>query len=163
MLRARPDSSRRLGSTANRRILVLCYGNIYRSAFVAEYLRSKAKIPAEVRSAGFHPVAGRPSPPRHIEMCREFDVELEYHRSSIIVPADLEWADVIVIMDRKNWVQVRRTGARQNKLVWLGALDTVGRVEISDPYRMDDADARRLLARLHACAKILADRVSAGP
>jgi protein-tyrosine-phosphatase len=96
-------------------------------------------------------------------MSREFGVDLEHHRSSIITPSDLDWAEVVVIMDRKNWVQVRRTRASQDKLVWLGALAPVGRVEIPDPYQLDDAEAHRLLTRLHACAKVLAEKVSARP
>jgi protein-tyrosine-phosphatase len=135
--------------------LVICYGNIYRSAFLAEYLRAHVGMHAEIRSAGFHPVAGRSSPERHKQMCRDFGVDLAQHRSSILGRADLDWADMVVIMDRKNWVQVRRMGAEEKKLIWLGSLVSTGRVEIQDPYMMDDTQARNLLSRLHDCAKAL--------
>jgi protein-tyrosine-phosphatase len=94
-------------------------------------------------------------------MSREFGVELEHHRSAVVASADIDWADIVVIMDRKNWVQARRMSASKEKLVWLGTMDDVGRVEIPDPYQMDDAEAQRLLARIHECAVLFAERISA--
>lgn len=153
---------RRLRNSRKERLLVICYGNIYRSAFLAEYLREHVGMHVEIRSAGFHPVAGRSSPERHIQMCREFGVDLAQHRSSMLGRADLDWADVVVIMDRKNWVQVRRMGAEEKKLIWLGSLVSTGRVEIQDPYQMDDTQARNLLSRMHDCAKALVGMVQSG-
>ncbi len=88
-------------------------------------------------------------------MARARGVDLSLHASSVISTADLQWAEIIVLMDRKNWVRLRRMGADESKLVWLGALGP-GRVEIEDPYEMDDAGASLLLERLASCSAALA-------
>jgi protein-tyrosine-phosphatase len=135
-------------------VLVVCYGNIYRSAFVGELLKARTAA-VEVRSAGFHPIAGRPSPDRHVQQCREFGVGLEQHRSAVIQRSDVAWADLIVLMDRHNWAALRDLGADEEKLIWLGSL-LPGPVEIPDPYTRSDAEARRIVSRLRDAAEVLA-------
>jgi protein-tyrosine-phosphatase len=130
-----------------RKVLIVCYGNIYRSAFLGAYLVDKAQGRFEVRSSGFHKKSGRPSPERHIEMSREAGVDLAAHRSSSIAADDVQWADLIVAMDRHNWHALRQLGAPSEKIIWAGAL-TSGSVEINDPYEMDDTSARRTIERL---------------
>jgi protein-tyrosine-phosphatase len=157
---ARRASARRLHVVSPKRILVVCYGNIYRSAFVGEFLRDRLSRDVEIRSVGFHQVKGRQSPARHIEMCREFGVRLDRHRSSVITPADLKWADLIVLMDRHNWSALSSLGANPEKLVWLGTL-LPGPVEISDPYTLGDEEARRIVGRMRDLSEELIKRIPA--
>jgi protein-tyrosine-phosphatase len=137
-----------------RHLLIVCYGNIYRSAFLGAYLADKAQGRFEVRSSGFHKKSGRPSPERHVAMSREVGVDLSAHRSSSITVDDVLWADVIVAMDQHNWHALRQLGAPSEKIVWAGAL-TSGPVEINDPYEMDDAAARRTIERLREAGDTL--------
>ena len=160
MRRARADSSRRVAVAVPCNILVVCYGNIYRSAFVAEYLRTHLDSRMVVRSAGFHPEGGRSSPDRHVLMCEELGVQLADHRSSVIVPTNLQWAGLIVLMDRSNWIQLRRMGAPEEKLVWLGAWASGGDLEVADPYRLDDSAARRELDRIYECSRAMTNAIS---
>jgi protein-tyrosine-phosphatase len=141
-----------------RHLLIVCYGNIYRSAFLGAYLADKAQGRFEVRSSGFHKKSGRPSPERHVEMSREAGVDLSAHRSQSITVDDVQWADVIVAMDRHNWQALRQLGAPPEKIVWAGAL-TSGSVEINDPYEMDDASARRTIERLVEAGDSLIERL----
>ncbi|HEX7114476.1 MAG TPA: low molecular weight phosphatase family protein [Steroidobacter sp.] len=159
---ARPRSCARLKRNNARKILVICYGNIYRSPFVAELLKARLGGSVEVRSAGFHAVAGRPSPERHVRIAQDYGVRLEHHRSSIASPDDLAWADLIVLMDRHNWAALRQMGAPEDKLVWLGAF-TRGPVEIPDPYNQDEEEARRIVGRLRDAAELLASRITNRP
>jgi hypothetical protein len=53
-------------------------------------------------------------------------------------------------------------GAEPRKLVWLGAF-APGRVEIEDPYRMNDAAASALLDRLLMSAAGLLRHIAATP
>ncbi|MBK9253798.1 MAG: hypothetical protein IPM70_18765 [Proteobacteria bacterium] len=93
------------------RVLVVCHGNIYRSPFVAELLRRSPWRWKQIRICGFHP-RGRPSIPRAPSgMCADFGVSLQNHRSSVVSAADLQWADIIILMDRYNWVRLARLGA----------------------------------------------------
>ena len=157
--RAREHSMNTLASSHPTRILVVCHGNIYRSAFVGEYLRARVHGDVIVRSTGFHRQSGRRSPRRHVTMALDRGVDLSRHESSVIEPADLEWAEIVVLMDRSNWVGLRRIRVEPSKLVWLGAL-TPGTVEIDDPYRMDDTAASRLIDRLAQCTEGLAERLN---
>jgi protein-tyrosine-phosphatase len=155
MSSARADSLRAVASGPVRRVLVLCYGNIYRSPFAAEALR--AAVPTlEVRSAGFHRKEGRPSPEAHVRMSGAAGVDLSAHRSRAVTPEDMAWADLIVFMDRHNWAKLLERQAPAGKLVWLGAL-APGDVEIPDPYGKSDAEAQVVVQRLKACTAALAD------
>lgn len=153
---ARRDTRRRVQSGTVRRILVVCYGNIYRSAFVAASLRASLPTSVEVRGAGFHKVADRPAPPRHVQMSEKFGVSLGEHRSRTISQDDVEWADTIILMDRHNWDGLFGLRAAGRKLVWLGAM-TDGPVEISDPYELDDANAERIVQRMHRSCERFVD------
>jgi protein-tyrosine phosphatase len=145
--RARATTLRNLGTRPIERVLVICHGNIYRSPFVAELLRGPPLNLKQVRSAGFHTKVDRESPVRHQAMSMELGVSLQDHRSSLVRTEDLQWADIIVLMDRYNWVRLDRLDADPGKIVWMGAL-TDGPIEIPDPYHLGDEDARKVLARL---------------
>lgn len=149
---ARADSRRALARGPVRRVLVLCHGNIYRSPFVAQLLRASTDL--EVRSAGFHPREGRSSPEGHVRMSAGMGVDLAAHRSALVKPADLEWADIVIVMDRHNWARVREMGAPVDKLVWLGALAD-GTVEIEDPYGLPERRIREILDRLRVATDAL--------
>lgn len=156
---ARRDTLANLAARPARRVLVVCYGNICRSPFVAAYLRQACGDGLEVRSGGFHARPGRPSPERHILMGRAHGVDLSGHRSLVLGPADLAWADVIVLMDRHNWQALQLVAAPADRLVWLGVMDD-GPVEILDPYALDDQAAQAVLSRLETCAVRLAEVLS---
>jgi protein-tyrosine phosphatase len=158
MTTARRDSLARLDRAGIRRVLVVCYGNIYRSAFVGADLAQRSIPQIEIRSAGLHPVAGRSSPSRHVEMSLRYGVELADHRSAVLASEDLAWADLIVLMDRHNWQSLVERGAARERMVWLGALDGGG-IEITDPYKLDAAGAERIVERLAICSEQLAARL----
>lgn len=148
----------RLDRGAIRRVLVVCYGNIYRSAFIAEYLRKALGARVEVRGGGFHSKVGRPSPSEHVRMCAERGVDLEAHRSRCIDAADLDWADTVVLMDRHNYLALANMHVAPDKLVWAGVL-AGGAPEIVDPYGRTEADARLIVDRLERAARELARRI----
>jgi protein-tyrosine-phosphatase len=156
---ARAATETRLRAGGIRRVLVVCYGNIYRSAYLGEFLRTHGGAGIDVRSAGFHQNAGRASPPRHVDMCRRRGISLDAHRSCVVTAGDLEWADTIVLMDRHNWAALEAMGAAPAKMLWAGAL-AGGDVEIHDPYGKDDAGAERILGRLEAAARRLVEELS---
>jgi protein-tyrosine phosphatase len=156
---ARAATARRLAAGPMRRVLVICYGNICRSAFVHVYLRERhADANLELRSAGFHAREGRETPAGHRALIREAcGVDMSAHRSVRVSEADLAWADTIVLMDRANWEHLRQAGAAPEKLVWLGALDD-GPLEIEDPYSLPEPAARSVFLRLSRCATRLVER-----
>lgn|SRR5690606_32937883 len=160
VLRAPRTTREQMGTVPLRRLLVVCYGNIYRSAFLAEYLRAAALPELEVRSAGVHPVPDRPSPERHVRMSALLGVDLRGHRSRVLQGDDIAWADAIVVMDRHNWTSVVEAGAPTEKILWAGVLAGDGKdVEIGDPYHLGDAEAKLVLERLVACGRVIERRI----
>lgn len=154
--RARVDSHRRLAAAPIERILVICYGNIYRSAFLGRYLNDALQGVVEVRSAGFHPVGERPCPERHVAASARLGVDLQAHRSAVLQKSDLEWADTIVLMDRHNWDALQKAGADSRKYLWAGAL-AEGPIEVVDPYELTDDSAAAITQRLQQCGRALVD------
>jgi protein-tyrosine phosphatase len=155
---ARESTQARFAGAQVRRVLVVCYGNIYRSPLFGEILRAEAGDVIEVRSAGFHPKTGRASPPPYVEMCARRGFALAPHRSAAVTPDDLRWADTIVLMDRHNWGALEGAGADPAKLVWAGALSE-GTVEIEDPYGRPAPEVDRIIGQLESSARRFIERV----
>jgi len=160
--RARASSRVRLEAGPVQRILVVCYGNIYRSPLLAAYLRTSLADTAVVRSVGFHPRGGRASPERHVQMCAELGVDLAPHRSAVIEHADLVWADTVILMDRHNWDALHAMGAGPEKLVWAGCLHERG-PEIPDPYGHSEEAARRVVRTLLESGERLTTAIRGNP
>jgi len=130
-------------------VLVLCYGNIYRSPFASALLRSILPGTASVSSAGFHPNLGRSTPSPFVRLGGQYGVDLANHKSEIVSPDQIAGADIIVIMDRWNWSSLKSTAPGcLGKVVWLGAFGTEADVEIEDPYGKDVSKTRRIARRL---------------
>lgn len=130
-----------------RRVLVLCHGNICRSAYAGRVLEGSR----EIRSAGFYDVPNRETPQDFQRVALRHGVDLSSHRSRVVSDDDVSWADVVVIMDLRNFTHFRERFPKDtDKVVWLGALDG-GAIEIDDPYGLGDEAAERVLSRIDAC------------
>lgn len=92
------------------RILFVCMGNICRSptaeGVFREYFRSHAPgLDIEVDSAGTHDYhVGEPPDPRTVRAARQRGFDLEPLRARQVEPADFERFDLILAMDRLNYV-----------------------------------------------------------
>lgn len=161
---ARISTRKRLQAPLGQKILVLCYGNIYRSPFIGQLLHDRLHgIPAwEVRSAGFHHVENRQVEPLYIQQCKRYGIALEGHRSKRVSRDDLAWADMIVIMDGHNYRQVWTLDSKaRDKLIWLGACSADTPVEIQDPYGQAPEQQRRILAELYQAGEALLSKLLA--
>ncbi|MEW8255197.1 MAG: hypothetical protein AB2747_12640 [Candidatus Thiodiazotropha taylori] len=134
-------------------ILVLCYGNIYRSPLVEYLLRkSLSDTDIEIRSAGFHDKTGRSCVEEYQKLLAERGYDLTAHRSSRISQDDIEWADLIVIMDRKNWDLLSSMApSALNKTIWIGAFSPNLSVEVIDPYNQGNQKTRQVISQLEQC------------
>lgn len=81
-------------------VLVICHGNICRSAFAAAYL-IKHLPKFDIRQGGFV-LPGRRSPKKIREYAQCFNIDLEEHRSRLFTREDAKWADEILYMDGGN-------------------------------------------------------------
>lgn len=143
-------------------ILVLCHGNICRSPYVAARLRSLA-VSSDVRieSAGFLP-GGRPAPAEARETARGRGIDLDGHRSRQTSAADLEAAELILVMEpgQRGEVAALSPAAAARVLV-LGALDPepFQRATIPDPWGRPIAEFAACYERLDRCAAALWARI----
>lgn len=155
LLGARRSSRARVRRARPSRLLVVCYGNIYRSPFAAALLAQEANPSRlEVRSAGFHSRTGRETPPAFREIARAYGVDLERHRSIRVDRAAVEWAELVIVMDRHNWDKLGALGpGAQSKAVWLGAFLDGGPVEIPDPYGRGPDEMKAIADRLYRATR----------
>ena len=161
MLKARSESISNLNQVSGSNILVLCYGNIYRSPFVAAKLdRLLEKSEWDIRSAGFYKQDDRPCADDFIALSSGLGVDLANHRSCHVSKTDLNWADLIVIMDCNNRDLLCEMGdSVQNKIIWIAAWVEGCRADVRDPYGMPDDQVTVIASRLFRAADTLVDRL----
>lgn len=127
--------------------LILCFGNINRSAFAAGLARKRGS--AGAHSGGFYPEPGRPSPPATITGAGRYGVDLAGHRSSCVTRADLAGATAIFVFDLENVAQVAALAPSALACVHLvGSLDDDARVLIADPHGCGEVALRQTLERI---------------
>ena len=158
--RAGTDTNSRLNRIQAKHLLVLCYGNIYRSPLVARLLSDSLDGGFEIQSAGFHQKAHRSSPEQHISMAARYNIDLSQHRSTVINPELVQWADLIIIMDRHNWYALAELSSDAvHKTIWLGALLKGSSAEIVDPYGESPEKAEMIVQQLKDATEALIKRL----
>jgi len=165
-VRRHPSSLRRAIQSA-RKILVVCHGNIIRSAFAGELLkRQTAGAGVQIRSAGLAAVAGNPAHPAAVRIAASHDVDLGGHAASPVDAESVAESDVVFVMDVSLLVTMRRRfpEARQ-KTFLMSCLAGDTPLEIRDPVDGDDSRfqacfdhisqaVRPIVGALHAVAII---------
>jgi len=155
ILRSRTHSKRlieKLSQNDHIHIESVCYGNICRSPLAEHILNAKELKNISVSSSGFHQVDNRMSPETYQQQVNLFDIDLSNHFSSMLTMETVEKADLILLMDYKNWRLMEAMFGSEvlNKCILLGSLST-GPVEIADPYHEDiDTVTRTIKQLFHA-------------
>jgi protein-tyrosine-phosphatase len=156
---------RPLGSV--RRVLVLCNGNLCRSPYAGVALGHRlhdVELGAiEVRSGGFFGPIGRPAPPHVVAVAARRGVELARHRSRVVDDAELAWADLVVIMDRRQELIIAALhDDAAERVRWLGGLAPRGREPtIVDPIDFGAVGVAEVLDHMDSCIDLLVDRIVA--
>ncbi len=144
-----------------RRILVVCHGNICRSPHAASLLRQV--IPnSEVASAGLFAGDGKPADPTAIAVARGRGIRLEDHRSAPTGSTQIQWADVILVMEGRAAREVaRRWPAANAKTRVLGHYLSRRPYAIPDPWGQPAEVFERVFAQLEEAVSRFALRVNA--
>ncbi len=80
----------------SKRVLVVCLGNVNRSATCAEVLRMRD---IDVRSAGFSvPRPHRAAKKTRDHVLEKWGYDLEHHRATQLTQKQIDWADLIICM-----------------------------------------------------------------
>lgn len=140
--------------TEERRVLLVCTGNICRSAmaeaFLREHLRARGVAGLRVSSAGTHAQAGRPPLDEAVRATAEVRGDLSAHRAT---PLDLVSASGAFLVlcataDHRRhildaWPQVEPARVR----LFNEPLQGLAPLDVADPWGWD-ADVYRLAARV---------------
>jgi protein-tyrosine phosphatase len=116
-------------------ILFVCTGNIIRSAFAAELLRSRSigRADLRIRSAGLNATTNGPAHPTAMQCAQRFGVDLSLHRTHRLEPSDIEDADVLLAMEIDHVVEInRRFPQHRHKVFLFGCLDDDAQ-DVADP------------------------------
>jgi len=152
----------RLKRIRPQKILVMCYGNIYRSPFVEYYLKQLPQegLSLQIKSAGFHENENRQSAQAHITYCKKWAVDLSDHRSKKVNNSLLDWADIVVIMDGHNYKMLKMLDPlATSKLIWLGSISNKTPSEISDPYGKSEETYREVINQLAVASREMIEKI----
>lgn len=159
------------GLTAGSRVIMVCFGNIFRSPMAeALLIRELAHLGVEthrVSSAGLSARTGRAAHDNAIATAQSMGVSLNSHRARLLTKEIVADSDLIVVMDRMNVaILAERFPEARTRAVLLGAFDPdvrrLGAV-IADPYGKPLEDVTACYQRLERSVAALADRLTSGP
>ena len=127
-------------------VLFVCYGNICRSP-VAEYAAKQLSADITYSSTGFHDEVLRKTPENIASIATNLELDLSGHRSCRISQEQVLATDIIVVMDQKNFEDVRQHFPEAtNKILMLGLFSKPKALTILDPYALNDAAAADALS-----------------
>ena len=127
---------------AGHQILVVCHGNIIRSAFAAYLLeQSLGERPrVSIASAGLAAMPGRPAHPTALRKAAERRIDLSSHAASRIERGVVTKSDVIFVMDIQQLLDLRRRFPEaRDKTFLLTSLAPETPLEIRDPVDGDES------------------------
>lgn len=122
-------------------ITFFCRGNICRSPF-AEGIAKKLNCGLTFDSSGSISKEQRLSPINAVTVAKEFDVDLDLHRSRCISRADIRETDLYVVMDKSNYYDLVTMEVPEDKIRFLA------NHELEDPYGKSVDEFRKIYRQI---------------
>lgn len=124
--------------TTTYNLLFVCTGNTCRSplaeAIARRHLGERGWKHVRVGSAGLAAAEGAAATPEAVTVAGRRGVDLASHRSRILTPALVAWADLVLAMGPSHLAGVARMGGR-DKSALLGSFASGGRgAAVRDPF-----------------------------
>jgi protein-tyrosine-phosphatase len=125
---------------AARHVLIVCHGNIIRSAFAARLMQQKLEsMGVRFASAGVEATPGRPPHPIALRIAARHHVDLSCHAASRVSAEEVRASDVVFAVDVPQFVALRaRFPEARDKIFLLTSLAPTTPLEIADPIFGDD-------------------------
>ncbi|AOY98917.1 protein tyrosine phosphatase [Cupriavidus sp. USMAHM13] len=141
-----------------KKVMIVCIGNICRSP-MAEALLRDAMPELTVYSSGLGALVGKPADAAAIELMGAAGVDIHEHRAQQINNVLATQADLILVMDNEQKVEVqRRHPATTGKVFRLGE---PGKYDIPDPYRQSRERFEQSLELIQRGVKAWVPRIRA--
>lgn len=149
-----------------KKILMVCLGNICRSPLAEGILASKVdKNKILVDSAGtgnWH--VGNPPDPRSITTAKEFGIDITQQKARQFIAADFDTYDTIFVMDNSNYddvIALAKTDAHKQKVKRILNVLTPGEnLEVPDPYYGGDSGFTDVYKMLDQAFDIVVNELS---
>jgi protein-tyrosine phosphatase len=149
------------------RVLVVCHGNIIRSAFAASLIGRAlgSESGLAISSAGLEATPGREADPTAVDVARRFGIDLTTHAATRLTPALVAAADAIFVMEVPQLADLcARFPEARPKAFLFSCLSPEAPLEIADPYDCDQAVFERRFDEIAGAAysliRALSDRAS---
>ena len=144
-------------------VLFVCKGNICRSPLAEAYFQSlvdKNGRRMMVRSAGLETTPGKPAHDKAKTVALEHRLSLDEHATTQVHVELLDKSDLIVVMEIVQKDRIQRLYPKvKGKVVLLGRFDSVGSLEIADPYSGTNEDFQSCFQQVSRCCDVLASRL----
>ena len=125
-----------IGTYIMTKLLFICTGNICRSPIaegLAPMIGAKHGHIVEAKSASTLGLRNKPADPHSVAVCKSIGIDISGHRSQAITMELVNWADYILVMERKHASHMYKhfPKASQDKVLELGSFASM--VKIPDP------------------------------
>ena len=146
-------------------VLFVCKGNICRSPLADIYFRSlveKEGWHMTVRSAGLETTPGKPAHDKAKAVTLQHGLSLDEHATTQVHKELLKESDLIIVMEIMQKKRIHRLYPEsKGKVVLLGRFDSVGSLEIADPYSGTSEDFHSCFQQVRRCCDVLLARLRA--
>ncbi len=143
-----------------KHLLFICFGNICRSP-VAEKLAQRLIPGVEVTSAGFYPQEKRATPENVQRAAQTIGVNLANWSSRRVNQEMVRRADLVVLLDLKNFRDYRREFAEElGKVAFLGLCLDPPQIDIQDPYGLPEKETVEIVRLIEAGVERLARQLA---
>jgi protein-tyrosine phosphatase len=145
-------------------VLFVCKGNICRSPLAEAYFQSlveKEGRQMTVRSAGLETTPGKPAHAKAKAVALQHRLSLDEHATMQVHMKLVDQSDLIIVMEIVQKDRIQRLYPRsKGKVVLLGRFDSVGSLEIADPYSGTNEDFHSCFQQVSRCCDVLAARLA---
>ena len=144
-------------------VLFVCKGNICRSPLAEAYFQSLVQKEGQqmtVRSAGLDTTPGEPAHAKAQAVALQHRLSLDTHATTLVHKELLDQSDLIIVMEIIQKHHMHRLYPNtKGKVVLLGRFDSVGSLEIADPYSGTSEDFYSCFQQVSRCCDVLAARL----
>lgn len=150
------------------KILMVCLGNICRSPIAHGLLQHKAEklgLNWEIDSAGtsnWH--EGELPNPKSIAVMKKNGIDITYQRSRPITKHDLDYYDIIYVMDSSNYTDVCNMASneeqKQKIRLILNEVEPGKNRAVPDPYGLSEAHYQKVYDLLNVATDKIIERLS---
>ncbi len=135
-------------------LIFVCTGNVCRSPMAAGMLydklvREKADGRVRVRSAGIWALEGQPASAYASQVMSERGLDISAHRGRNLTQADVDKADLILVMTKRHADIIARDLDRSEGKLFLLSSMAAESLDIEDPYGGSLPEYRRTAAELN--------------